>query len=304
MGGEEDNMQELYQWIDDIPLSRPKRSISRDFSDGVLTAELVAHYFPKLVDLHNYSAANSVSQKEYNWNTLNQKVFKKMGFTISADQIKTVCECESGSIETVLSTLHSKVQSIQANGGKLPRTKRSEMFSDANLPSAQVPATAMPAKQRPAIPKHHRAVASSQPAPQRRQKNDRQVVKQSEWTPRGEDDASQRPTYNLPLQPGQLRQPVAAVVRQPAPGAAGVNMMPELDRSLRYDQEEVDEVSETALDVDTEILIEKESTIQELRGTVTILETKITKMEQLLHLKDQKIIKLLTALEVRDRADQ
>ena len=37
----------LYAWVDEIPLSRPKRNIARDFSDGVLTAEIVAHYFPK-----------------------------------------------------------------------------------------------------------------------------------------------------------------------------------------------------------------------------------------------------------------
>jgi len=36
--------------VDEIPLSRPKRSITRDFSDGVLMAELVHHYFPKLVE--------------------------------------------------------------------------------------------------------------------------------------------------------------------------------------------------------------------------------------------------------------
>ena len=30
----EDEMQRLYQWIDEIPLSRPKRNIGRDFSDG------------------------------------------------------------------------------------------------------------------------------------------------------------------------------------------------------------------------------------------------------------------------------
>lgn len=27
-------LQELYTWIDEIPLSRPKKNISRDFSDG------------------------------------------------------------------------------------------------------------------------------------------------------------------------------------------------------------------------------------------------------------------------------
>jgi hypothetical protein len=28
-------------------------------------AELLAHYYPKLVEIHNYSAANSFSQKMY-----------------------------------------------------------------------------------------------------------------------------------------------------------------------------------------------------------------------------------------------
>ena len=31
---DEDGLQELYTWIDDINLSRPKRNIWRDFSDG------------------------------------------------------------------------------------------------------------------------------------------------------------------------------------------------------------------------------------------------------------------------------
>lgn len=50
----------IYNWVDEIPLSRPKRNIARDFSDGVLMAEIVKHYIPHLVELHNYSAAHSV----------------------------------------------------------------------------------------------------------------------------------------------------------------------------------------------------------------------------------------------------
>ena len=57
----EEEMQLIYNWIDEIPLSRPKKNISRDFSDGVLLAEVLKQYFPKDVDLHNYSAAHSVS---------------------------------------------------------------------------------------------------------------------------------------------------------------------------------------------------------------------------------------------------
>ncbi len=31
---DEETLQDLYAWIDKIPLSRPKRNITRDFSDG------------------------------------------------------------------------------------------------------------------------------------------------------------------------------------------------------------------------------------------------------------------------------
>jgi len=30
----EDEAHEVYTWIDEIPLSRPKKNINRDFSDG------------------------------------------------------------------------------------------------------------------------------------------------------------------------------------------------------------------------------------------------------------------------------
>lgn len=51
----EEELNDIYNWVDTIPLSRPKRHIGRDFSDGVLMAEIVHHFFPKLVELHNYS---------------------------------------------------------------------------------------------------------------------------------------------------------------------------------------------------------------------------------------------------------
>ena len=51
----EEDLQMIYNWVDEIPLSRPKRSIARDFSDGVLVAEIVKHFIPKIVDMHNYS---------------------------------------------------------------------------------------------------------------------------------------------------------------------------------------------------------------------------------------------------------
>ena len=31
---DDEKLQELYAWVDEIPLSRPKRNMTRDFSDG------------------------------------------------------------------------------------------------------------------------------------------------------------------------------------------------------------------------------------------------------------------------------
>lgn len=101
----EDDLQIIYNWVDEIPLSRPKRNIARDFSDGVLLAEIVKHYLPKLVDMHNYSQAHSVSQKSYNWNTLNVKVLKKLGLSLSKKEIEQIVNMEPDSIEKVLLAL-------------------------------------------------------------------------------------------------------------------------------------------------------------------------------------------------------
>lgn len=74
VGLKEDELQKLYSWVDQVPLSRKKKSITRDFSDGILVAEIVKHFIPRLVELHNYASANSTNQKLNNWQTLNRKV--------------------------------------------------------------------------------------------------------------------------------------------------------------------------------------------------------------------------------------
>ena len=84
---DEEEIQLVYNWVDEIPLSRPKRHISRDFSDGVLMAEVVNYFVPKIVELHNYNLAHSNKNKRYNWATLNQKVMKKIGHQVSKEDI-------------------------------------------------------------------------------------------------------------------------------------------------------------------------------------------------------------------------
>ncbi|XP_054455892.1 sperm flagellar protein 1 [Anoplopoma fimbria] len=105
----EEELQELYAWIDKISLSRPKRHITRDFSDGVMAAEVVKYFFPKLVDLHNYIPANSTQQKLSNWNLLNRKVFPKLNFHVPEDTVKKIVLSTAGVIEPVLSALREKI---------------------------------------------------------------------------------------------------------------------------------------------------------------------------------------------------
>lgn len=105
----DEQLRAIYAWIDAIPLSRPKKNMARDFSDGVMLAEVVAAYFPQLVEVHNYPAANNVRQKVYNHETLNTKVLKKLGFSIPRETIEDIVNAKPGVIEGVLNTLQIKM---------------------------------------------------------------------------------------------------------------------------------------------------------------------------------------------------
>ncbi|KAM8923792.1 sperm flagellar protein 1-like [Pelodytes ibericus] len=105
----EEQLQELYAWIDQVPLSRTKRNISRDFSDGVMVAEVVKHFIPKIVEMHNYIPANSTQQKLSNWGFLNRKVFSKLNLHVPEDMVRRLITNTSGVIEPVLYTLRQKI---------------------------------------------------------------------------------------------------------------------------------------------------------------------------------------------------
>mmetsp|Transcript_54504 Transcript_54504/g.151950 ORF Transcript_54504/g.151950 Transcript_54504/m.151950 type:complete len:219 (-) Transcript_54504:115-771(-) len=132
----DEELQKLYVWVDEIPLSRPKRNISRDFADGVLFAEIINHFFPRLIEMHNYSAANSAEHKKYNWNTLNTRVLKKIGYTIHQDDIDEVTKALPGAIERVLVFLQDRVAQIQNGTCKVARpTSRASVRPSAVSPA-------------------------------------------------------------------------------------------------------------------------------------------------------------------------
>ena len=108
--------------------------------------QVIAAYFPQLVELHNYPAANSLKQKIYNHETLNSRVLKKLGFTIPRSTIEDIVNCKAGIIETVLNTLQIKMAHYRskknngdqsANQNSPPSNHSNSAIPDNNGSSSQ-----------------------------------------------------------------------------------------------------------------------------------------------------------------------
>lgn len=109
----EEELQDLLTWIDAIPLSRRKKNLPRDFSDAVLMAEVVAHFFPRLVELHNYDQGLKIETKVYNWKTLNNRVLKKLNYTLDTETINQLANSTPGTIERVLMEVRRVIEEKQ-----------------------------------------------------------------------------------------------------------------------------------------------------------------------------------------------
>ena len=262
----DDDLQKLYAWIDEIPLSRPKRNISRDFADCVLVAEVIAHYFPKMVQLHNYSAANSTPQKMYNWITLNQKVLAKLGYTLSKTEIEQIVISKPGSVEIFLHQLQFKMARFRAAGGSGSGSVGGNRAQVRRMPPQAQPQPQSQPGPGPGYFSTNEREVMPNPPPQQQQQQPQQ---QQQY---------QQPQHQQHQQHHQHQQQQEPRTMPPA----------------HLQNAEGDSYNREALqrEVDEEILLEKEQTILDLRETVEILELKVAKLEQLVRLKDAKIVKL------------
>eukprot|EP01083_Nonionella_stella_P316793 1150574_1 len=71
-----EELQDIYKWIDEVPLSRVKRNISRDFSDA-------------------------------------EKVFKRLRFQLVEGDINDIVGCSAGAVERVLWFVRQKMSEFQ-----------------------------------------------------------------------------------------------------------------------------------------------------------------------------------------------
>ncbi|XP_045189377.1 sperm flagellar protein 1-like isoform X7 [Mercenaria mercenaria] len=102
-------VESLYSWIDRIPLSRPKKNISKDFADAVLAAEIIKHYFPRMVDVHNYTPAASTKQRLENWYLLNRRVLRRLELDLSDDVLRALANAKPKVIERVLMLMRLQI---------------------------------------------------------------------------------------------------------------------------------------------------------------------------------------------------
>ncbi|KAJ1551689.1 Sperm flagellar protein 1 [Nowakowskiella sp. JEL0078] len=130
----DEEIQILYSWIEEIPLSRAKKNITRDFSDGVAVAEIVRYLIPKLVEMHNYSPANAIAQKMYNWNTLRERVFKKLGFNVDDELIRSIVQTKPGYIEILLNELRKHIDSYLSLKSSKGHKKHGSFESSSSSP--------------------------------------------------------------------------------------------------------------------------------------------------------------------------
>ncbi|KAI4501641.1 hypothetical protein M0802_002976 [Mischocyttarus mexicanus] len=112
-----DNSKELCAWIESIPFLKSKKNLSplslyRDFSDGVLLAEILKVYYPRYVDLHNYIPANNYFLKKENWNTLNRKILTKIDIKLNKDIVSQLVNGHQESIEKLLFDIKCKIDKI------------------------------------------------------------------------------------------------------------------------------------------------------------------------------------------------
>lgn len=165
----EEELHNLYLWVDSIPISRPKKNIARDFSDGCCVAEILHHFFPKMVELHNYASSMSRARKVENWKTLNSRVFSKIYFTVPPDEVEDLVAAVPGAIERFLRSLRIKIDQIRQHQETIPK-KPQAAFREVNA-TKQSPARTSPAAQ--SVPAASpRGLQNSAPAASSRKKNE------------------------------------------------------------------------------------------------------------------------------------
>jgi hypothetical protein len=114
----------------------------------VLLAEIIKHYIPSIVDVHNYPSASSTQGKVTNWTTLNgkyiinpAKVLKKLGINLKKQDIDDIIALKPMAVEKLLIRVKDRVNKFGKQLENNPMenaTNLSQMLQNPNNRSEEI----------------------------------------------------------------------------------------------------------------------------------------------------------------------
>lgn len=89
--------REILKWIQSLDLSHSFKSVTRDFSNGYLIAEILSLHYPSLVHMESFENINSKDGKLHNWEYIRVLLHKqKIEFPcLTDDFINEIVTCSS-----------------------------------------------------------------------------------------------------------------------------------------------------------------------------------------------------------------
>ena len=91
-------------------LTNLRRNLPNAFADGCCCADIITHYFPRIISRHNYSESSSSQGRQANWNLLNKKVLKRIRMEIDSNLIDTFINRKSSeAVQTFIRLLRTKL---------------------------------------------------------------------------------------------------------------------------------------------------------------------------------------------------
>ena len=141
-------LKNLYIWLDSFTLSRPRKNLSRDFSDARLVAEIIAYYNPKMFDINSFPTVNARNYKLSNWESLCRKALKYFNIELTQENIMDLVDGRPFAIENFLYVLKPKLddnvfnvdksfEKLTIKKSKTPNKNKTTRYNDKVYPESK-----------------------------------------------------------------------------------------------------------------------------------------------------------------------
>lgn len=74
-------MYQLEQWLTQLSLDRPAKSLKKTLSNGTLVAEIIFKYRPELLNPGQLYDSEALDKKQSNWDFINKKLAQMENYT-------------------------------------------------------------------------------------------------------------------------------------------------------------------------------------------------------------------------------